>query len=569
MGTRAPRSVADDIRSRSVEQLQMLLLNRPDVVTPLPADLTELATRVTNPTSVRMALDNLDSRQLALLHELRTHSGVGSLTTLIQDREIEPDQLQELWDRALLWGQPPSDPGAALFVAGPVRTILDEAFGRGAAAGDEEDGEAVSHDQLQETASEPEEIVTVAVTGFNESGQVDASQVAMHAVILVDDVAHWIRSARPSFRKGGGIGVRELTSLSNELELEANQAGFWLELSAQAGFLGLAATDSWGSEFEVVLTESFDAWSRLSFVEQWLELSRVWSTTDLAPQLINTENFEGERINALSGKAKLPVSLSVRMAVLRALSKVNAGHGLRESGIQQVAGQRYPRLDPSIRQEVVKQAVTEGQWLGVVAHTRATGEEDTLFLTELGRTWMESRVLGDEVDRDHKAVAMQFPAEVDQVITQADMTFVVPGPPAPELRCLLGLIARRESTGGATVYRLTPETLRTSVAVGADPREVLAELEGKSLTPIPQPMQYLVSDAIKSASVAEDDSDADGNGEVGPGTTTPNRAQRSLDGYLAAVGNSKAGFGVPLSPDRAQELAATLWQAQQDKTANR
>lgn len=547
------------------------MVNRPDLVNPPPGDLTDLAARVTNPTSVRMALDNLDTRQLTLLQELCSHVGFGSLGQHIQHREIESVRLHELWDRALIWGQPPDSSEAALFVAGPVRAILDEAFGKGATAGDSEVYETADHNQSQELVSELREIAPIAAADSSLSGHIDASQIATHAVILVDDVARWIRSTRPILRKGGGIGVRELTALSNELELDVNQASFWLELSAHAGFFGLATTDSWGSESDVVLTESFDAWSHLSFAEQWLEILRVWSATDLAPQLINTETQEGYRINALSGKAVLPVSLSVRMTVLRALSKLATGYGLSESGIHQVVEQRYPRLDPNIRQNTVAQAILESQWLGILSSSGATGATEILCLTSLGRTWIDSRAPepnSDTTDRPQDEVAAHFPGEVDHMITQADMTFVVPGPPAPELRRLLGLIAHRESTGGATVYRLTPETLRTSMALGVDSQEILADLEDKSLTPVPQPMQYLVSDAAKSALVAGD-SNSNGVGEGDPGLAALNRAQRSLDGYAAAVGNSMAGFGVAPSPDRARELATTLWQAHHDEIANR
>lgn len=558
MGTRAPRSVADDIRSRSAEQLQALISNRPDLVNPMPADLAELAARVTNPTSVRMALDNLDARQLRLLQELSANSAVRPLAEFVQASTIEPARIQELWDRALLWGQPPNGAEAVLFVAGPVRTILGEAFGGVSAAGDEGDQDSGDNQVWVESASEHSEAIEVVSVGTREAGQVNASQVAMHAAVLVDDVAHWIQSTCPSLRKSGGLGVRELTALAGDLELDAEQAGFWLELSAQAGFLGLATVDSWGADFAIVLAESFDAWSHLNFSNQWLELVRVWSTTDSAPQLINTETPEGERVNALSGKAKQSSSPSVRMAVLRALADVDSGQGLSESGVQQVARQRFPRLDQTLRQDAAWQALVEGEWLGVVARVRAQGVPDTFFLTELGRAWLHAHGLGEEVDDADDAVAKLFPAEVDQVIAQADMTLVVPGPPAAGLRKLLSQVAHRESTGGATVYRLTPATLRTALKLGADPQEILAELSLKSLTPIPQPMQYLISDSAKST---PDDTDpnSDSNSGAGSEATGRLRAQRSLDGYTSVVGNSKAGFGVPLSADRAEVLAVTLW----------
>ncbi|WP_431473081.1 hypothetical protein [Ornithinimicrobium sp. W1665] len=61
------RSLADDLRGRSDEELAALLRARPDLARPTPADVTTLAARATTLASVRRALDHLDLAHLQAL----------------------------------------------------------------------------------------------------------------------------------------------------------------------------------------------------------------------------------------------------------------------------------------------------------------------------------------------------------------------------------------------------------------------------------------------------------------------------------------------------------------------
>ena len=61
------RSLAEDIRSRSEEELAELLRRRPDLTRPAPADLTALAARAATVASTTRAVDHLDATHLAVL----------------------------------------------------------------------------------------------------------------------------------------------------------------------------------------------------------------------------------------------------------------------------------------------------------------------------------------------------------------------------------------------------------------------------------------------------------------------------------------------------------------------
>ena len=60
------RSLADDLRGRSDDQLERLLAGRPDLLHPVPADMTALAARAGSAISTARALDRLDGLTLAV-----------------------------------------------------------------------------------------------------------------------------------------------------------------------------------------------------------------------------------------------------------------------------------------------------------------------------------------------------------------------------------------------------------------------------------------------------------------------------------------------------------------------
>src|SRR5215204_3481314 len=111
-GTPRPRSLADDLRARSDAELVDLLRIRPDLVTPIPVDIAQLASRATTRASVVRALDRLDRftlqvvDALAVLPEPTSPEAVRALLgTGIQD---VTDALDRLHSMALVWGSRPA-----------------------------------------------------------------------------------------------------------------------------------------------------------------------------------------------------------------------------------------------------------------------------------------------------------------------------------------------------------------------------------------------------------------------------------------------------------------------------
>ncbi|WP_030380131.1 MULTISPECIES: helicase-associated domain-containing protein [unclassified Streptomyces] len=109
-----PRSLAEDLRGRPDAALSSLLRTRPDLVTPVPADLTQLATRAATRASVVRALERLDRFALQTAQALAVAADPASYDTLRVlmagddgDADIEralPGAVATLREQALLWG---------------------------------------------------------------------------------------------------------------------------------------------------------------------------------------------------------------------------------------------------------------------------------------------------------------------------------------------------------------------------------------------------------------------------------------------------------------------------------
>ncbi|MFQ6141589.1 helicase-associated domain-containing protein [Streptomyces seoulensis] len=110
----APRSLAEALRARDDASLAALLRARPDLITPVPTDLTQLATRAGTRASVVRALERLDRFALQTAEALAVAGDpapYGELLALMagDDRDPEtaaalPHALGVLREQALVWG---------------------------------------------------------------------------------------------------------------------------------------------------------------------------------------------------------------------------------------------------------------------------------------------------------------------------------------------------------------------------------------------------------------------------------------------------------------------------------
>ncbi|MEU6282278.1 helicase C-terminal domain-containing protein [Streptomyces sp. NPDC047028] len=110
----APRSLAESLRERGDASLAALLRSRPDLITPVPTDLTQLATRAGTRASVLRALERLDRFALQTAEALAVAPDPASYQALLGlmagDAGDEattaalPHAVATLREQALVWG---------------------------------------------------------------------------------------------------------------------------------------------------------------------------------------------------------------------------------------------------------------------------------------------------------------------------------------------------------------------------------------------------------------------------------------------------------------------------------
>jgi hypothetical protein len=103
-----PRSLADDLRSRSDDELRALLRARPDLVSPVPVDVAQLAARVTTRASITRAIDRLDRFVLHVVDAIAVLPepvGLAAIRHLLDVPSSAIDTaIDELRTAAIVWG---------------------------------------------------------------------------------------------------------------------------------------------------------------------------------------------------------------------------------------------------------------------------------------------------------------------------------------------------------------------------------------------------------------------------------------------------------------------------------
>ncbi len=601
-------TLADQLRALPDRALAALLSLRPDLIVPVPGDISALATRAQARVSVARALDPLDQFTLEILDGLRycrtgdTVSSQALLALVAAARPAPPpvavraalDKLRALFlvygpDDALRIAAgvdevcPPYPAGlgrpavdldveiaklcadaaglrrAVLAAPPPARAVLDRlaagppvGVGTAASLADPETpvGWLVSHHLLAARPgagpTDPAEVELPREVGLllrRDVGPLGAlhpsppsPQAPVREVKVVDSAGagqamELVRQAEallaevaadpPPVLRSGGLGIRDLRRLAKVAGVDESLAGLLLELAAAAGLLGEAESSSSrgmdAGDARFLPTPGFDVWRDQPVATRWAQLVQVWLPLTRQPGQIGRRDEREKLTNALSPELNRHSAPRLRLATLGVLADEEPGaapdsaavlaslawRSPRLFGPRQPAGGPMPADGP--RSEAVEWGLREAAQLGVTALGAMTGYGRLLLdgaRTASGRDADEDP-LGVRADPTGpvagavQALAALLPDPVDHVLVQADLTVVVPGPAQPALAAELALIAEPESAGGATVHRVTPDSLRRALDAGYPPAELHALFARRSRTPIPQGLSYLIDDVAR------------------------------------------------------------------------
>ena len=522
------RSFSDYLRSVDDAALISLFYARPDLVTPVPPDIASLAVRACSAPSLARAIDSLNKWQLQVLeavvsvNEPFTEKAIASLTDKQAESALEhlikvglvypsddglrvPTQLREVLGaepaglgpasmvklklseiaqapedskkilERLIWGPPRGSVGDIKNPGSGIAWLLEKKF-------------LVALDQR--TVILPRE-VAIELRGKKihkelcaqapelkgakrEKKQVDLAAIANVSTVLrwVEELLNFWAEEPADALRAGGLGVRDLKTLSTHLGVDDACTAFIAELAYLTSLISIDAND------QILPSNKFDIWLMQSPADRWQMLASAWLITSRVSGLVG--RLESKNVAALGPELDRVNASKVRGLTL-SLLKENPGIAPDWNSFKSSLDWRAPvRRNSSLQDELAEWTLREAEWLGI------TGQG---AISKYGIGFLN----GDDLD----LINQDLPKTVDHILIQSDNTAIAPGPLEHEISQSLAMMAEIESRGGATVYRFTEATIRRALDHGKTGDEIKSFLAKTSKTPMPQPLEYLIADVAK------------------------------------------------------------------------
>lgn len=300
-----------------------------------------------------------------------------------------------------------------------------------------------------------------------------AAQEALRGVTTLLDAA---RTAPIAALKKGGIGPRERARLAKRLSIPEDVLVLWIDLTYAAGLLGRADTG-------YAPTHLYEGWRAAESGRRWAVLVDAWFSLEHAP---TGREVPGDR------EVPPPLPFGSAAGLLRRAMLPAARSGVSVRAVGEQVDWLFPLhgYDAGQRAAKVAAVVREAELLGVIASD---------VVSDLGEQLLA--VVGsapvDAVDQLARRCVALIPETPCSVILQSDLTAVVSGQPSAAVSRLLTGSAVAENRGAAGTWRFTPATVRAALDSGWTAHDLLTELAAISARPVPQPLEYLITDASR------------------------------------------------------------------------
>jgi hypothetical protein len=515
---------ADELRARGDDALASIFKLRPELVSPVPNDFSALAARATSTPSLVRALDSINMWHYQIIEaacalpEPFKKSEIVAVTS-----EETAFALDHLWQMGLLYkegnnyrtptnlkmliGDEPAGLGPiavkkfdfsilkeipkaseevlAKLTWGPPRGQIGNIKKPGNAIGWLLDnGVLVALDS--NTVALPrdvaiklrggkihKEMVSKAPNLIGKEvvqKQIDLAAIANISTILrwCEELLHNLSDEPPTALRTGGLGVRDLKKIAEHLGIDETCAGFVAELCYLGGLLVIDSDD------QILPTSAFDIWLTKSAEERWYSLVVLWLDTSRVSGLIGKNS--DKNVAPLGPELDRAGASLIRRSTLKVLND-NPQLTPDVKSLQEIVKWINPQR---ANNDYVEWTLREAEWLGI------TGQG---ALSTFGSNLLN--------EKEVLEIESALPKPVDHILIQADNSAVAPGPLTPELASEMGTIADIESRGGATVYRFSDSSIRRGLDHGKTGDQIKTFLSKISKTPMPQPLEYLITDIAK------------------------------------------------------------------------
>jgi hypothetical protein len=353
----------------------------------------------------------------------------------------------------------------------------------------------------------------------------------MELVRLTEALLEALAEEPAPMLRAGGLGVRDLRRLARAAMLDEPMAALLLEIGYAAGLIGEAEVGagatrlrstaegvtgrvgrvaSTGTDVQFLPTAGYDVWRGTPIAQRWHLIAQTWLAMTRQAALVGQRDDRERLVNALATEAERSNAPAVRRSVLDALADFEPGAAPPAEAVLALLSWRAPRRAKG-REPAGREALAEAALLGITGLGALTSYGRMLVAeaaAEAVRGPADDDPLGVRAGTDDPArrsgvpkliaaLDALLPAPVEHLLVQADLTVVVPGPPEPALAAELAMIAEPESVGGATVYRVTTDSIRQALDAGFAAADLHALFKRRSRTPVPQSLSYLIDDVAR------------------------------------------------------------------------
>jgi hypothetical protein len=311
--------------------------------------------------------------------------------------------------------------------------------------------------------------------GIDEAAAHAAADVVAKTEALLE---HW-STEPPGVLRAGGVGVRDLKRAAQRIESSEAIAALLIEVAAGAGLLDQSP------DFDPVWlpTPAYDGWLGMPTELRWTALVRGWLALPRLPRLVGERGDRDKAAAPLGPDVDWPAAPAERRRVLDVLLETRPGTAATPDSVTALLRWRAPRRGGRLRESLPRWTLEEAETLGV---------------TGRGGLASYARLLLEGTDREAaRALGGLLPDALDHVLVQPDLTVVAPGPLERELARDLALAADVESTGGATVYRVSESSVRRALDAGRAASDLHELFRTRSRTPVPQALTYLIDDVAR------------------------------------------------------------------------